>query len=240
MTFSKLMLTATLTTSLLWVGCQKDNNAVSFPIDNNNSYDYAPLTEGNSFLYQFATKNLTTGEWSVTELQTDVNNKETFQSQQWNVVSHSMNQNLRGEMPVELSHCDGFVLRKLLKTYNAQGVSIKNYEIPMLQYPIAKGKTWKSQDFVTQVNNQRALVYTMFAVRNTGLMRKVNGLLFTDVIHVDEEAAVEMNGVAETIPVSRYYDKKVGLIEAITFGEHPVTHEQDTMSIQRLVGYKIK
>jgi hypothetical protein len=240
MTFSKLMLTATLTASLLFVGCQKDNTAVSFPIDNNATYDYAPIAEGNSFLYQFATKNLTTGEWSVTEMQTEVSNKETFQQQQWNVVSHSMNQNLRGEALNELSHCDGYVLKKLLKTYNAQGVSIKNYEIPMLQYPIAKGKTWKSKDFVTQINNNKALVYTMFAVRNTGLMRKVNGLLFTDVIHVDEEAAVEINGVAETIPVSRYYDKKVGLLEAITFGEHPVTHEQDTVSIQRLLGYKVR
>lgn len=239
MAFSKLMLTATLTASLLWVGCQKDNRATSFPIEN-TSFDYAPLTEGNSFTYQFATKNHTTGEWTVAEMQTDVSRKETFQQQQWNIVSHSMNQNLRGEIPVELSHCDGYMLRKLLKTYNAQGVSIKNYEIPMLQYPIAKGKTWKSQDFVTQVNSQKALVYTMFAVRNMGLLRKVNGMTFTNVIHVDEEAAVEINGVAETIPVSRYYDKKVGLIEAITFGEHPVTHVQDTISIQRLVRYDVR
>jgi hypothetical protein len=239
MTFSKSILTTTLTATLLWMGCQKNNSVTTTPTVIDTSYDYAPLTEGNSFIYQFATKNLTTGEWKVTEMRTDVTSKETFQKQQWNVVSHSMNQNLRAEILNELSHCDGYVLKKLLKTYNAQGVSIKNYEIPMLQYPIAKGKTWKSQDFVTQVNSDRALVYTMFAVRNTGLMRKVNGMLFTDVIHVDEEAAVEINGIAETIPVSRYYDKKVGLIEAITFGEHPVTHEQDTMSIQRLVGYKI-
>lgn len=240
MTFSKIYLTATLTASLLWMGCQKDNSVSTTPSVNDIAYDYAPLLEGNAFKYQFAIKNLTTGAWTATEMQTEVSSKETFQQQEWRVVSHSINQNLRGETPVELSHCDGYVLRKLLKTYNAQGVSIKNYEIPMLKYPIEKGKTWKSQDFVTQVNNNRALVYTMFAVRNTGLLRKVNGLTFTDVIHVDEEAAVEINGVAETIPVSRYYDKKVGLIEAITFGEHPVTHEQDTLSIQRLVGYKVK
>jgi hypothetical protein len=239
MTFSKSILATTLTTSLLWVGCQKDNSFGAIPTNNITSYDYAPLTEGNSFTYQFATKNLTTREWKVTEMRTDVSSREEFQKQNWAVINHSINQNLRGEISYELSHCDGYVLRKLLKNYNAQGVSIKNYEIPMLKYPIEKGKTWKSQDFITQINNEKALVYTMFAVRNVGLMRKVNGLLFTDVIHVEEEAAVEINGIAETIPVSRYYDKKVGLIEAITFVEHPVTHEQDTMSIQRLVGYKI-
>jgi hypothetical protein len=239
MTFSKISLAAALMFSFLWVGCQKENTTTTTLIEDDRTFDYAPYAAGNSFKYQFATKNLTTGAWSVTEMITDVNSKETFQQQQWNVVNHSMNQNLRGEMPDELTHCDGYVLRKLFKTYNSQGVSIKNYEIPMLRYPITKGKTWKSQDYVTQVNNSRALVYTMFAVRNTGLMRKVNGLLFNDVIHVDEEAAVEINGVAETIPVSRFYDKKVGLIEAITFGEHPVTHEQDTVSIQRLMGYKV-
>jgi hypothetical protein len=239
MTFYKNILTATLTASLLWVGCQKDNSVGTIPKNNVTSYDYAPLTQGNSFMYQFAVKNLATGEWKVTEMRTDVISQEEFQKQNWAVINNSMNQNLRGEVSNELSHCDGYALRKLLKNYNAQGVSIKNYEIPMLKYPIEKGKTWKSQDFVTQVNNEKALVYTMFAVRNMGLMRKVNGLLFTDVIHVDEEAAVEINGIAETIPVSRFYDKKVGLIEAITFGEHPVTHEQDTISIQRLVGYKV-
>jgi hypothetical protein len=240
MTFSKLMLTATLTASLLWVGCQKDNSITTSPTDNDISYDYAPLTEGNSFTYQFATKNLTTGEWKVTEMLTEVRSKEEFQKQKWTVINHLVNQNLRADAPTELIHCDGYAMRKLLKTYNAQGVSIKNYEIPMLKYPLEKGKTWKSQDFVTQVNNERALVFTMFAVRNTGLMRKVNGMLFKDVIHVDEEAAVEINGYAETIPVSRFYDKKAGLIEAITFGEHPLTGVQDTLSIQRLVDYQVR
>jgi hypothetical protein len=240
MTFSKLILSATLTASLLMVSCQKDNTIATSPTNNDIAYDYAPLIEGNSFTYQFATKNLITGEWKVTEMLTEVRSKEEFQKQKWTVLNHSVNQILRADTPTELIHCDGSVMRKLLKTYNAQGVSIKNYEIPMLKYPLEKGKTWKSQDFVTQINNEKALVFTMFAVRNTGLMRKVNGLLFNDVIHVDEEAAVEINGFAKTIPVSRFYDKKAGLIEAITFGEHPVTGVQDTVSIQRLVDYFVR
>jgi hypothetical protein len=240
MNFSKLMLTATLTTSLFLVGCQKDNSVPVVPTFDNTAYDYAPLTEGNTFTYSFSTKDMATGTWKTTEMQTQVSSQEDFQKQKWTVINHSIDQNLRADAPTELIHCDGYVMRKLLKTYNAQGVSIKNYEIPMLQYPLERGKTWKSKDFVTQINNQRALVFTMFAVRNTGLMRKVNGMLFKDVIHVDEEAAVEINGYAETIPVSRFYDKKAGLIEAVTFGEHPVTGVQDTVSIQRLVRYDVK
>ena len=240
MTFSKSTLAIALTASLLWVGCQKDNSVPTVPIFDNTAYDYAPLTEGNTFTYSFSTKDPATGVWKTTEMRTQVTSQEDFQKQKWTVISHSMDQNQRGLLPNELSHCDGYVMRKLLKTYNEQGVAIKNYEIPMLQYPLERGKTWKSKDFVTQINNRKALVFTMFAVRNTGLMRKVNGMLFKDVIHVDEEAAVEINGYAETIPVSRYYDKKAGLIEAVTYGEHPVTHEQDTVSIQRLVSFNIR
>jgi hypothetical protein len=240
MTFSKSILATALTASLLTVGCQKDNSAPIVPTFDNTAYDYAPLTEGNTFTYSFSTKDMATGVWKTTELKTQVSSQEDFQKQKWTVLNHSVNQILRADAPSELIHCDGYVMRKLLKTYNAQGVSIKNYEIPMLQYPLERGKTWKSKDFVTQVNNERALVFTMFAVRNTGLMRKVNGMLFNDVIHVDEEAAVEINGYAQTIPVSRFYDKKAGLIEAVTFGEHPVTGVQDTVSIQRLVSFDIR
>jgi hypothetical protein len=242
MTFSKTILCASLGVSFLWVGCQKDNSLINNSSTNvvNEHFDYAPLSVGSTFTYEFAKKDLTTGEWKTSEMSTGISNKEDFLKQTWTVINHSVSQDLRSVTSAELNHCDGYVFRKLLKTYNDQGVSIKNYEIPMLKYPLEKGKTWKSQDFVTQLNGARALVFTMFAVRNLSLTRTVKGTTYNDVIHVDEEAAVEINGVAETIPVSRFYDKKVGLIEAITFGEHPVTHDQDTVSIQRLVRYDIK
>jgi hypothetical protein len=240
MTFYKLFSGITLSASFLFVGCQKDNIIVVNPIGNVTNSDYAPLAQGCSFTYEFSTKDLATGEWKAAEMLTEINGSEDFQKQKWTVINHSMDQSLRAEPLSILNHCDGYVLRKLIKTFNAQGVSIKNYEIPMLKYPLEKGKTWKSKDFVTEVNKERALVFTMFAVRKMGLARTVKGLTFSDVIQVDEESAVEVRGIAETIPVSRFYDKKVGLIEAITFGEHPVTHEQDTLSIQRLVRYEIK
>ena len=225
----------------LMTACQKETNlTTTSPSILPDKFDYAPMSEGSSFTYEFLSKDSATGAWKTSEMQTNVGSKEDFQKQKWTIINHSEGQSLRAEATNELNRCDGFVWTKLLKTYNNQGVSVKNYEIPMLKYPLTKGKTWKSEDFPILINNEKALVFTMFAVRETGLTRTVKDVVYRDVVRIDEEAAVEIRGIAETVPVSRFYDKKAGLIEAITFGENPITGREDTVSIQRLVRFDIK
>ena len=112
-----------------------------------------------------------------------------------------------------------------------------------------KAKTWKSPTYVQTQNSNGITVTTSntydFKVVNIGLTRKVKDKTFTEVAEI-EESVTSVSGFqgqsfTSKITYSRFYDKKLGIIETIFFNSDPFTGARsDTALVQKLVSYSIK
>lgn len=83
-----------------------------------------------------------------------------------------------------------------------------NYQV-WLKDDLKKGDTWEAAFTANGLNS-----IIEFTVKDTGFTKKVNGKTYTDVILLEAESKIEMNGnrISTNFYTQYYYAKGVGLI----------------------------
>lgn len=237
------------TVALLINSCGKDPvDPATTPDDNKisttaatNKCDYSPYSPGTTFTFEYATKDFLSEKWSYSEYRGSVTEYRDLNGKKYSVGkgffaqdTSSASRNTEGFI-----RCDGTGMFALAKGIN----NGKDAELPLLQYPLTKGKTWSSAAFTIAQNGATGTNQYKYKVVNVGLTKKVKNNTFKDVIEIEETVVFKTTvpfPIENEYKYTRFFDKQVGLIETIFLFEDPFTGDSDTTAIQRLVSFSIK
>lgn len=117
-------------------------------------------------------------------------------------------------------------IRRVGDEYQSDGVEPGKWQIT-LKENLKKGDTWQTSYKVNGIDN--TLIYV---VKEAGLTKEVNGKTFPDVIHIEADTKMSMNGkpIPMTYLIQYYYARGVGVI--LTISSQGEEHG--------LVDYKVK
>ena len=210
-----------------------------------NKCDYSPYSPGSSFTFEIGTKNPSSGKWSYAENRGNMTAYKDINGKKYTAGTGFFPQDSSMKATEGYIRCDAVGLYSIVKGLN-NGADV---DFQLLQYPLVKAKTWKSPTYVQTQNSNGITVTTSntydFKVVNIGLTRKVKDKTFTEVAEI-EESVTSVSGFqgqsfTSKITYSRFYDKKLGIIETIFFNSDPFTGARsDTALVQKLVSYSIK
>ena len=231
--------------TILMNSCKKD--PVDVADDNQystaaatNKCDYSPYSVGSTFTFEIANKDYFTDKWSYVENRGNMTGYQDIGGKKYTVGTGFFPQDSSIKASEGFIRCDATGMYVLAKGLN----NGKDFELPLLQFPITKSKAWKSTPITITQNGASTINQYTFKVANTGLKRKVKNNTFNDVIEMDESliATSQFSGqtITQEIAYKRYYDKKLGIIETIFFLDDPFTGVKDTAFVSRLVSYSIK
>ena len=230
-----------------FLSCQKDGITTLEPSVLNpnpavNKCDYSPYSVGSTFTFELATKNIQANKWSFAENKGSMTRLLDTLTQKYSVGVGFFPQDTSVKKTESFIRCDAMGLYVLAKGIN----NGKDMELPMLQYPLTVGKTWKSAVVTTTFSGGNSTFYYEYKVIKTGTSRLVKATTFTDVAEIQESIVLSTQytgspAISQTSTYSRFYDKKAGVIETIFFYQNPfLPNVKDTSMVQKLVLYNIK
>jgi hypothetical protein len=232
--------------TLIAFSCSKDPIDPVIPADDNkisttaatNKCDYSPYSPGTTFTFELATKNTFDEKWTYVENRGNMTGYQDLNGKKYSIGKGFFPQDSSVKQDDGLIRCDGvgmFILAKGLDNG-------KDFELPVLQYPLTKSKTWKSAPITTTQQGYTTTNQYSYKVLNTGLTKTIKKNTFKDVIEIDESLIVTSTVLPQpfVFTYKRFYDKQVGLIQTIFYNTDFFTGKPDTSLMSSIVSYSIK
>jgi hypothetical protein len=234
--------------SFLMFSCSKDPvDAATTPDDNkisttpaDNKCDYSPYSPGTTFTYELATKDFNE-QWKYAEFRGNVSGYKTIGTKKYSVGTGLFPQDSSRTPKEGYIRCDATGMYVLAQGFN----NGQDMELNLIQYPVAKNKTWKSAAISQTVQGATIKYQYIYKILNTGLVKKIKTNTFNNVIELDESLVTTLteSGVTDTVSVTtlkRFYDKQVGHIQTAYLAENFFSGRIDTVFIQSIVSYSVK